>query len=208
MRHMMIFGLGVWVALMLTAAAAQGEPGPSGSARAAVEKIVHDALAVLRNPKLSAEEKRIQFRDVAYQNMDFQILSRLALGRHWRELSDGQRTELVEQIKQHIAKNYSHITDNYTDEDVTITGDRQETDGDWTVQTKVVSTNKDGAPQDVAKVVYRLRQHDGGWKVIDISVEDVSMVINCRDEFQGIIADGGIDHLLDMLRKQNAIADK
>jgi len=83
---------------------------------------------------------------------------------------------------------------------VQITGDRDEGRGDWTVQTKIIR------PQGGADILvdYRLRQIDGNWKVIDLIIERVSLVSNFRSQFQEVMANGGIEKLLQLLREKNA----
>ena len=51
---------------------------------------------------------------------------------------------------------------------------------------------------------YRLRQIDGNWKVIDLIIERVSLVSNFRSQFQEVMANGGIEKLLQLLREKNA----
>ena len=49
---------------------------------------------------------------------------------------------------------------------------------------------------------------EGGWRIIDITVEGVSLVSNFRSQFQEIISNGGFDQLMKMLREKNAAAEK
>ncbi len=45
---------------------------------------------------------------------------------------------------------------------------------------------------------------DGTWKIIDVTIEGLSLASNYRSQFQEIMANGGIDHLLTILREKNA----
>ena len=58
---------------------------------------------------------------------------------------------------------------------ITIVDDRQEPRGDWTVRTKIVRHGSD----DIA-VDYRLRETDGTWKIIDVTIEGLSLASNYR----------------------------
>jgi len=80
-----------------------------------------------------------------------------------------------------------------------------EADGDVTVLTKIIG-DKDGKRQDLAKVDYRLRKR-GEWRVIDVTVEGVSLVANFRSQFQSIMANGGINRLLSLLHEKNAAGE-
>ena len=87
--------------------------------------------------------------------------------------------------------------ESYQNERIMIIDDRQETGADWTVRTKIVR----GGPNDIS-IDYRLRQTEDSWKIIDVTIERVSLVSNYRSQFQEIMANGGIDRLLKLLREK------
>ena len=175
-----------------------GAPARAETPRVVVEQTTSAVLAVLRNAGLSSDEKRQRIEEIVYVRVDFETLSRLVLARNWSRLSTPQQAEFTEQFKQHLSLTYGRNIDKYRNEDATIVGEREEVRGDWTVQTKVLH----GGPEDFV-VDYRLRQRDGQWRIIDVIVENVSMVSNFRSQFQEIIANSGPDRLLRLLREKN-----
>ena len=181
---------------------------PAPTARQVMQKIVADVIGILRDPKLSAEDKRQKVQQIAYDNINFQTMARLSLGRPWRDLTDDQRTRYSAEFKQHVSNTYGHTTDNYNDEDVNVVGDHQEADGDWTVQTSIVGSENGGPRKELVKVDYRLRKQDDQWKVIDFTVDGVSLISNFRAQFQEIMSDGGIEQLIQLLHDKNAANDK
>jgi phospholipid transport system substrate-binding protein len=48
-----------------------------------------------------------------------------------------------------------------------------------------------------------LRLGDDGWKVYDISVDDVSLVTNYRSSFSRAIRKDGVDGLISTLQERN-----
>jgi phospholipid transport system substrate-binding protein len=173
------------------------------AARALIEKVLGEVETVLRDPKLPRTEKQGKVRAIAEATIDFETMGRLAMGSNWRDLTEAQRADFTREFRQHVINTYAHFTDDYTDQDLAVAADTAETRGDWTVQTKIVGT-KDGVRQEVAKVDYRLRPKDGQWKIIDITIEGVSMMSNFRSQFQDIMTSGGIDKVLKLLREKNA----
>jgi phospholipid transport system substrate-binding protein len=173
--------------------------------RPLIDKLVSQLLGILRDPKLSKPERRQQVRDLAYSHMDFETLSRLTLGRHWRELTDDQRKRFMDEYRKHLTATYGHTSDEYTDEDIKVLGDRTESDGDVIVSTSIVGSENGGPRKEIAKVDYRLRNKPGagGWRIIDVTISGVSLVTNFRSQFQEIIANGGIDHLIQLLHDKN-----
>lgn len=201
--------------LLLAATYCRAEPAttaptsaPSApTARGVIEHVVHDVLAILRDPNLTKVDKLAKIRAIADQQTDFQTLARLSLGRYWRDLSDSQRTEFVKEFENYMSVTHGKVFDQYADEDVVITGERQESRGDYTVQSTIVGNRFDaGRRQDVAHVDYRLRQQAGGWKIIDVTIDGVSLAMNFRSQFQDIMANGGIERLLKLLREKNVSA--
>jgi len=177
------------------ASAVLGDESP----RALVQKMTESAVEILGNKSLSAEQKRHQIEDLAYANIDFDIMSRLVLARNWSQLSAAQQAEFVKLFKEHLALTYGRNLENYNNEKVEVVGDRDEGHGDWTVKTKIL---RGGGNADVL-VDYRLRQVNGVWRVIDVVIERVSLVANFRSQFQEIMSNGGATRLLDVLREKN-----
>lgn len=168
-------------------------------AAAVVEQTTSKVIAVLVDKGLSTEEKRKRVEDVVLQNVDFETLSKLVLARNWSRFTDSQRGEFMDLFKNHLAMTYGRNVDTYKNEKVQITGTRPETGGDATVKTKIL---RPGGGGDIL-VDYRLRQRDGSWKIIDVVIEGVSLVSNFRSQFQDVVASGGPERLLALLREKN-----
>ena len=200
--HGRVRAVGLLVAAASVAALAADSPA-APSARGVVEKVIGDALVILRDPKLTMEERAQKVRAIAEKTMDFQTLSRLALGQYWRSLTPAQQTQFVEEFRKHVAATYGHTTDEYNNEDIIVASDQKESDGDYTVRTRIMG-DKDGRKQEIAKVDYRLRQKDGGWFIIDVNIDGVSLMSNFRSQFQEIMTNGGYDKLIKLLREKNA----
>jgi phospholipid transport system substrate-binding protein len=175
-------------------AAAAGEP------KEMVRKLTDEVIAVLQQKGMSADAKREKIRQIVVNYVDFPTMSRLVLARHWNGLTEEQKKAFTEEFKQHLAVTYGKNVESYNNEKVQIIGDRDEGRGDWTVQTKILRPQGGG---DIL-VDYRLRQIDGQEKVIDMVIERVSLVSNYRSQFQDVMANGGIDRLLKLLREKNA----
>ena len=170
------------------------------SPRDVVQSTSDQVLAVLAEKDLSKEARRDKVRAIVLRSVDFETLSRLVLARNWTRFSPAQQQEFMQAFQDHLAATYGRRLDDYRNEKVTIVGDRQEPNGDWTVQTKIL---RGGGSNDI-NVDYRLRQSNGEWKVIDFIMEEVSMVANFRSQFQDIVASGGPEKLLKLLKEKTA----
>jgi phospholipid transport system substrate-binding protein len=185
--------------LFVAALVARADDAP----RLVVRQITDAVVAVLQDKSLSADQKRAKIEDTVKNYVDFETMSRLVLARNWNTLTDQQQKDFTEEFKEHLAVTYGKNVESYNNEKVQITGDRDEGRGDWTVQTKILRPAGGG---DIL-VDYRLRQKDGTWKIIDVVIEHVSLVSNFRSQFQDIMANGGIERLLKLLREKNAAGE-
>lgn len=173
--------------------------GDNKTARGVMDEVIHQALTTLKDASLSTDAKREKFQQIAYANMNFEVMGKMSLGPNYRSLTPDQQAKFLVVFKQLIANTYGHLTDDYTDEQIKIANDRQEQRDDWTVVSHITGT-KNGTPNsEIAEVDYRLRQTDGVWKVIDFTVDNVSMVQNYRSQFQSTMSSGGFDQLMKLL---------
>ena len=157
-------------------------------------------IAVLKEPGLSKADKRHRIEDIVLKSVDFDTLSKLTMARNWAKLSPAQQDEFRQEFRRHLSATYGRRIDDYRNETVEVLGTREEARGDQTVKTKI---RRGGGTADVL-VDYRLRQTGGEWKIIDVVIEGVSLVANFRSQFQDLMAHGGAEHLLAVLRQKTA----
>ena len=168
-----------------------------------VRKLSDAVIATLQEKGLSTDARVTKIQDIIYDYADFDTIARLVLARNWKSLDDAQKRQFVEGFKKYLSATWGKYVESYNQETVQIVGDRNEERGDWTVQTKNLR------PHGGADILfdYRLRQRNGEWKVIDLIIERVSLVSNYRSQFQEVMANGGIDQLLKLLREKSGVAD-
>lgn len=166
---------------------------PLETVRAEVNKV----LEVLRNKSLKEEVKREKLRVIYSEMFDQEELSKWCLGRNWNKLSEAQRKEFLPLFQQVLEKTYGDRILAYSDEkivfdkEVPITGNRVE------VQTRAVTKSKE------IPMHYRVFKDKGGtWRCYDIVVENVSLVMNYRSQFNEILAKNSPDELINILRKK------
>jgi phospholipid transport system substrate-binding protein len=185
----------ILVAAAVAPSPARADDGPT----AVVGRTTNGVIAILTDAKLSTDEKRKRVEDVVLASVDFETLSKLVIARNWSKFTEAQRAEFMTLFKNHLSMTYGRNVESYKNEKVTITGSREENGGDTTVKTKILR----GGPGDIL-VDYRMRQRDGTWKIIDVIIEGVSLVSNFRSQFQDVVASGGPERLLSLLRDKNA----
>lgn len=174
------------------------QPDPAG-ARALIELTVDDVLKILNDAALDTPGRRSKLEELAWERFDFTTMSRAVVAKYWRRFSDDQKAAFVAEFKGFLARTYGDRIERYTTETVDIVGQRITSRGNVLVMTKIVGGEYGGA-----EVEYMLHMRDGVWSVIDVKVEGISLVLNYRDQFKPILANGGPDKLLSALKKKNA----
>ena len=190
-RWMLVCALGL--VLCAAPALAAGD-----SARSAMEQTVSDVLAVLGDKSLSLQAKRDRIQAIAYDRFDFETMSKLVLKRDWKKFDAAQQKEFVLQFREHLSARYGENLGRYENEKVEVTSDHTETNGDVTVKTVIRGGKYDGTP-----VNYRLR-HGSDWQVIDVVIENVSLVSSFRTQFADVLAKSGPSGVLKKLEERNA----
>jgi len=197
----MVAAVAALVAALLAAPVVAGSAAQA--TRSAPMAVIYDTveavLAVLEDASLSSEARRDRIEKIAYQRFDFVTMSRLVVARRWKRFSPAQQEEVVREFKAFLARTYGDRIDRYNKEQIEIVGERQEPRGDVSVLTRVV-----GGAYDGADVRYRLRGKGEQWRIIDVKIEGISLVLNYRDQFEAVLNRGGPEALLEALRSKNA----
>ncbi len=131
--------------------------------------------------------------------VDFEKMTRLAVGRGWRQATPEQRQTLVKEFRTLLVRTYSGAVSAVTDHKVQMRPFRaQPGDTDVVVRTQVVPSRGDAIQLD-----YRLEKIDGGWKIYDVSVLGVWLVENYKSQFASEVQQSGVDGLIKALADRN-----
>ncbi len=186
--------VGLSLLLLVMGAAPVYAATPLETVRTEVNKV----LEVLRNKSLKEDAKREKLLMLYAEMFDQEELSKWCLGRNWNKLSEAQRKEFLPLFQQVLEKTYGDRILSYSDEKILFDREVPISKGRVEVQTRVMTTKSKEVPFN-----YRVFQNKSGtWKVYDVVVENVSLVMNYRSQFNEILAKGTPDELLEILRKK------
>lgn len=170
-----------------------------------VQKMGDTALTELTGKSLSMSEREKRVRDLFAKNFDVKTIGQFVMGRHWRSATEKERAEFLRLFEDMIVKTYAQRFEEY--EGQQFKAERSEKVGskDYMVSSQVLQ--KSGPP---VKVEWRVRPTNGNPKVIDVLIENVSMSVTQRSDFDAVIQRGGnkVEALLDSLRKRQQSAKK
>jgi phospholipid transport system substrate-binding protein len=165
--------------------------------------LANDVLDAIR------ADKSLQGGDMARLNqlvdqkilpyVNFEKMTRLAVGRGWRQASPEQRQVLTREFRTLLVRTYSGAVSNVSDHKVQLRPFRMSaSDTDVVVRTNAVPSRGDPIQLD-----YRLEKTDAGWKIYDVNVLGVWLVENYRNTFATEVNQGGIDGLIKSLVERN-----
>jgi phospholipid transport system substrate-binding protein len=175
-------------------------PAWAGAPLDTVQLNVNKGLDVLRDPKLKAESAREIKKEklrLIYNNLfDDVELGKRTLSRNWNSLNTAQRQEFVKLFRQILEKAYVDKILDYSNEKIVFDKETMVSETQAEVQTKVVTPSKE------IPIFYRVLLKDGAWKVYDVVIENVSLVLNYRTQFNDILVKNTPEQLLEILRKK------
>lgn len=198
MRSMNSWWAALVLALALPAWLAPALAAPADDARATMQKTVDDVLVILGDKSLALPAKRDRIQAIAYERFDFETMSKLVLKRDWKKFDAAQQQEFVTEFREHLSARYGENLGRYENEKVQVTSHHAETNGDVSVKTVIRGGKFDGTPVD-----YRLR-NASQWRVIDVVIENVSLVSSFRTQFADVLAKSGPTGVLAKLKERNA----
>lgn len=134
-------------------------------------------------------------------SVNFERMTRSAIGPAWRQASPEQRQRLEEEFKTLLVRTYAGALDQVSDQSVTVRPFRGSLDDKEVLVRTEVSGN--GEP---VQIDYRLEKtpgQAGGWKVYNINVLGVWLVETYRSQFAQEISKNGIDGVIARLAERN-----
>lgn len=167
--------------------------------KAFADNLAQSALDIVTKKELSAAEKQRKLERLFDNHVDIDWVSRFALGRYWRTASEEQRRAYQRNYKEFVLKYYTDRLTDYTGQEYRITEVRttSEEEGEYLLSMELVNTNEPNMLVD-----YRIREDGDRLKIYDIIIEGVSMITTQRSEFNSVIANKGLDYLIDALQKK------
>jgi phospholipid transport system substrate-binding protein len=164
-----------------------------------ITAMTQKGVSFLGDTSLNDEQRAAEFRKLLNENFDMAAIGRFALGRNWKTATPAQQTEYQKLFKDMIVKTYSRRFKEYNGQEVKVQSARADGETDIIVSSTIVPPSGPSVAVD-----WRVRQISGGYKVVDILVEGVSMALTQRSDFASVIQRGGgnIEVLLEQLRQR------
>lgn len=185
-----------------SAASAEPEHSPEQVVRDAFELTVQ-AIDERREELRANREALFELIDsVLLPRWDRQFTGQLVMGRYWREANPEQREAFITGLYRKLLDSYGEGVLQYDTSQVgfTVVGTRGDAaEGRVMVDTQVRLQDGTSVP-----ISYRMRVHEGSWKVFDVVVEGISYVTNYRNQYAGEFRSKGVQGVLAELQSESA----
>jgi phospholipid transport system substrate-binding protein len=169
-----------------------------------VRKVTADVLDAIKSDKQLQAGDRKKALALAEQkilpHVDFRESARLATGKAWKSATPEQQDQIVNEFRSMLVRIYSSAIDVYRGQTMKVLPVRLPPGAtDVTVRNQYLRAGQPSVP-----VEYAMKKTPEGWKISDITVEGVSLVLTYRAEFEQITRTSGVDGLIKRLAEKNA----
>ncbi|MDA0978970.1 MAG: ABC transporter substrate-binding protein, partial [Proteobacteria bacterium] len=132
---------------------------------------------------------------VVETDFDLSTIGRIAIGRPWRSLGDAEQQAMTSLLHELVTTTYASRFGDYdghafnTLTSSAIAGNREQ------VKTELVTRS------ETVALDYMLIATDHGWKIYDVVANGVSDLALKRSNYASLIADGGVERVLEDIRE-------
>jgi phospholipid transport system substrate-binding protein len=181
----LVYGLALLLASLAIPCYAAGSPGAPS---AFVAELAHKALLSVNDKNLSAVDRQQQLEGLLDADFDVPRIAGFVLGRHWQQASDTERQQFIAVFRDFMVRTYSQRFTEYKEDSFRVVSQREESPTSTVVYTEI-GQSASGQP---IKLEWRVADRDG-YKIVDMSVAGVSMVLTEREEFAAVLQRNGGD---------------
>ena len=155
-----------------------------------------DAIVlILQNKDIDQKAKEKEISKVISPFFDFTLMAKLTLGReHWPKLDEPQRENFTQLFSERLKRTYWKKIALYKDENVWFKPTEQKKKI-YYIPTELIYKDKK------VSILYKLRKVEKSWKIYDVEIQGVSVLLTYRSQFNEILSHGTVEDLFSRLEK-------
>lgn len=163
------------------------------AAEEALKSKLEAVLLVLQKEEVEHEAKKKEIIEIVSPIFDFSLMAKLTLGRKfWPGLVKEKKERFTELFVKRLKESYLEKLTRYTNARIVYNAPIQ-------VKRKIYIPTELISKDDKISMLYKLYKSKHNWKIYDIEIEGVSIVINYRSQVNQVLSSGTIDDLLTKL---------
>ena len=150
-----------------------------------VSRLANDMISDVLATEKPMTEKLDLFRSKFQNALDLKYIGQFVTGVYWRRASDTEKQMFLDAFMEFATKSWADKFNMYTGQTIVFKGTRNAQKGQLFVDSVIQN-------EPPAEVIWRIREKDGSYKIVDIIVEGVSMAMSYRNEYNAYLqANGG-----------------
>jgi phospholipid transport system substrate-binding protein len=162
-----------------------------------VEKLANTIITDVLKSTDTAEKKTERFEKHFLEALDTQSIGKFVLGRYWRTATHTEREQFLDAFTDMALKSWADKFDMYNGQEIVFV-DARPAEGENQVY---VNSQIKNEPNPV-EVIWRVRNKNGAYKIVDIIIEGVSMVLSYRNEYTAYLQNHSLTELTERLKTQ------
>lgn len=150
-----------------------------------VSQLANEMISDVLATEKPMTEKLDLFRSKFQNALDLKYIGQFVTGVYWRKASETDKKAFLDAFMEFTTKSWADKFNMYTGQTIVFKGTRNAQKGQLFVDSVVQN-------EPPAEVIWRIREKDGTYKIVDIIVEGVSMAMSYRNEYSAYLqANGG-----------------
>lgn len=154
------------------------------------------------NQNISEKKAVSMIQNSIVPQIDFTIMTRLAMGAQWKQATPDQQTQIVGLFKQMLVYSYTNALSKLKGAQVsisssTISGEKQ---NKAVVNSSLKMPNNGDSNNQPINIEYDLAKIGSAWKIYDVKIEKVSIVTTYRTQFNDEVQKDGVNGLIAQLQ--------
>jgi phospholipid transport system substrate-binding protein len=161
--------------------------------RAFVDNLGKKVIAVIDSPSMNDSEKKKILQDMFSQNVDIKWMAKFVLGRGWNNATNEQRRRYMQAYQKYLVNNYTKRFSDYSGSQYKITDIRRQSNNQYIV---VMNIKTNTQKKQEIQAGYWVRAQGGNFKISDIIIEGVSLIVTQREDFSSVLKRDGMEQLI------------
>jgi phospholipid transport system substrate-binding protein len=155
-------------------------------------------LAIVNDRQLTANERETRLDRLAVEAFDVPRIARFVLGRHWAAASASEREQFIKVFEHYIVHIYGARFAQYHDAKFAVISEQTQARDQILVRSRI-----DRAAEPPINVNWLVAKKEDAYKIVDVNMEGVSLLLTYREEFSSVIQRNGgqVSALIERLRE-------
>ena len=198
-KNVLEIGLFFSLAVLIVANVNAVSLTPTETVKVTSQEIANRVDTEKERLKLHPEYIKVIVEDLVVPHFDFELMAELVLEKNWPAMNESQSSCFTRAFKNLLVRRYADNFLGYGDHEIFYESE-QNIGEKGVISVKQIIAYKGIGP---VHVDYRMRPVQSGWKVVDLAIEDVSLLKIYRRIFSDEIHKQGLEGFLNSFKECN-----